>query len=72
MKQNFIKITVRLNILPPHTLTHVSEYVPRIVSFIEKMIKNKYAYISNSSIYFDIIKFSKQHSEVKLEQRSVR
>ncbi|CAF0946334.1 unnamed protein product [Rotaria sp. Silwood1] len=57
----------RLNILPPHVLTRVSEYVPEIITFIEKIIENGYAYESNSSVYFDTIKFHKQHSYAKLE-----
>ena len=57
----------RLNILPAHILTRVSEYVPEIVQFIETIIKNGYAYESNSSVYFDTLKFHKQHAYAKLE-----
>ncbi|CAF0971316.1 unnamed protein product [Rotaria sordida] len=56
-----------LNILPPHILTRVSEYVPEIIKFIEKIIENGYAYESNSSVYFETMKFHKQHSYAKLE-----
>ncbi|CAF2977534.1 unnamed protein product [Rotaria socialis] len=57
----------RLNILPPDILTRVSEYVPEIITFIQKIIENGYAYESNSSVYFDTIKFHKQHAYAKLE-----
>ena len=57
----------RLNILPPHVVTRVSEYILEIIKFIEKIMENGYAYESNSSIYFDTIKFHQQHSHVKLE-----
>jgi cysteinyl-tRNA synthetase len=56
-----------LNVLPAHVVTRVSEYVPEIIKFIEKIITNGYAYESNSSVYFDTIKFHKQHSYAKLE-----
>ncbi|KAG8224946.1 hypothetical protein J437_LFUL006446 [Ladona fulva] len=46
-----------LNILPPNVLTRVSEYVPEIVKYIEKIISNGLAYESNGSVYFDVIKF---------------
>ena len=57
----------RLNILPADVLTRVSEYVPEIIKFTEKIIENGYAYESNGSVYFDTIKFHKQHSYAKLE-----
>jgi len=46
-----------LNVLPPDCLTRVSEYVPEIVEFIEKIIDRGYAYESNGSVYFDSGKF---------------
>ena len=66
-ESEFHKDMSRLNILPAHILTRVSEYVPEIIKFIEKIIENGYAYESNSSIYFDTLKFHKQHSYAKLE-----
>jgi len=57
----------RLNVLPAHVLTRVSEYVPEIITFIEKIIANGYAYESNSSVYFDTIKFHRAHAYAKLE-----
>lgn len=57
----FHKDMAALNILPPNVLTRVSEFVPEIVTFIEKIIQNGYAYASNGSVYFDTIKFSQAH-----------
>ncbi|XP_014218904.1 cysteine--tRNA ligase, cytoplasmic [Copidosoma floridanum] len=57
-----------LNILRPSVLTRVSEYVPEIVSFIEKIITNGLAYESNGSVYFDVKAFDKseKHYYAKL------
>lgn len=48
-----------LGVEPPDVLTRVSEYVPNIVKFIEKIIENGFAYESNGSVYFDVIKYKK-------------
>lgn len=55
-------------ILPPDVLTRVSEYVPQIVAFIEKIISNGLAYESNGSVYFDVAKFdaAEHHHYAKL------
>ncbi|KAH8402094.1 hypothetical protein KR009_009720 [Drosophila setifemur] len=57
-----------LNILPPDVLTRVSEYVPQIVTFIQRIIDNGLAYAANSSVYFDVNGFDKRekHHYAKL------
>lgn len=62
-----------LNVLPPDVLTRVSEYVPEIVDFVEKVISNGYGYESNGSVYFATAKFdgSPQHSYAKLVPEAV-
>lgn len=62
-----------LNVLPPDVLTRVSEYVPEIAGFVERIVKNGYGYESNGSVYFDTAKFdsSPQHSYAKLVPEAV-
>ncbi|BFG06432.1 cysteine--tRNA ligase cytoplasmic [Drosophila madeirensis] len=57
-----------LNILPPDVLTRVSEYVPQIVAFIQRIIDNGLAYAANSSVYFDVNGFDRKekHHYAKL------
>ncbi|KAJ0121612.1 tRNA synthetases class I (C) catalytic domain-containing protein [Diaporthe amygdali] len=58
-----------LNVLDPEVLTRVTEYVPEIVSFIEKIIANGFGYAtSDGSVYFDIAAFEKAgHAYARLE-----
>lgn len=62
-----------LNVELPDFITRVSEYVPEIVAFIEKIISNGYAYESNGSVYFNVSHYSSTegHSYAKLEPTSV-
>lgn len=46
-----------LNVELPDAITRVSDYVPEIVTFIEKIIANGYGYESNGSVYFDVQKY---------------
>ncbi|KAG7468378.1 hypothetical protein MATL_G00142280 [Megalops atlanticus] len=62
-----------LNVLPPDVLTRVSEYVPEIVRFVERIVDNGFGYVSNGSVYFDTAKFdaSEKHSYAKLVPEAV-
>lgn len=55
-----------LNVRMPDILTRVSEYVPQIVTFIEKIIGNGLAYEAKGSVYFDVANFDKSHHYAKL------
>ncbi|KAK9450843.1 tRNA synthetases class I (C) catalytic domain-containing protein [Limtongia smithiae] len=58
-----------LNVLPPTVTTRVSEYVPQIVKFVEKMAANGYAYEAQGSVYFDTASFEAggKHVYAKLQ-----
>ena len=60
-----------LNVEEPCVLTRVSEYIPEIVAFIEKIIENGYAYESNGSVYFHIEQFRCSHTYAKLDPSKV-
>jgi cysteinyl-tRNA synthetase len=44
----------KLRVLPPDTITRVSEYVPEIVTFVEQIISNGFAYEENGNVWFDV------------------
>ncbi|ANB13487.1 cysteine--tRNA ligase [Sugiyamaella lignohabitans] len=68
-ENEFDKDMASLNVLPPSVTTRVSEYVPEIVDFIQKIIQNKFAYsTADGSVYFDTIGFEAGgHDYAKLQ-----
>jgi len=59
----------RLRVREPDTLTRVTEYVPEIVTFVERIISNGFAYEAEGSVYFNTLTFDKSdgHHYAKLE-----
>lgn len=57
-----------LNVARPHVLTRVSEYVPEIIAFTQKIIDSGMAYEAGGSVYFDVSKFDSKanHHYAKL------
>lgn len=60
-EREFFEDMKRLRVEPPTTLTRVSEYVPEIVRFIERIIGNGFGYVDNASpnqnVWFDTSAF---------------
>ncbi|KAI8586228.1 tRNA synthetases class I (C) catalytic domain-containing protein [Geranomyces variabilis] len=58
-----------LNIRRPDVLTRVSEYVPEIATYIEKIVANGFAYEADGSVYFNTVAFGNDpnHDYAKLE-----
>ncbi|KAI1104260.1 tRNA synthetases class I (C) catalytic domain-containing protein [Jackrogersella minutella] len=48
-----------LNVLRPDVVTRVTEYVPQIARFVEKVVEKGFAYEAEGSVYFDIAAFEK-------------
>lgn len=48
-----------LNVLRPDVVTRVTEYVPQIAKFVEKVVEKGFAYEAEGSVYFDITTFEK-------------
>jgi cysteinyl-tRNA synthetase len=57
MEASFFADMAALRVERPTTLTRVTEYVPEIVAFVERIIANGYAYAAGPSVYFDVNAF---------------
>jgi cysteinyl-tRNA synthetase len=57
-EEDYFRDMDRIKVRRPDILTRVSEYIPEIVTFVQKIIANGFAYELNGSIYFDTVKFN--------------
>mmetsp|Transcript_16773 Transcript_16773/g.29386 ORF Transcript_16773/g.29386 Transcript_16773/m.29386 type:complete len:772 (+) Transcript_16773:380-2695(+) len=58
MEASFFKDFRMLNCKPPTLITRVSEYIPEIINYVEKIISHGFGYVSPSgSVYFDTMAF---------------
>ncbi len=62
-----------LNILAPTTITRATEYIEKIVSFIEVLVEKGYAYkTADGSVYFSIAKFQNYGKLSNLENQELK
>ncbi|PNY28914.1 cysteine-tRNA ligase [Tolypocladium capitatum] len=59
MEALFMDDMDKLNVLRPDVITRVTEYVPQIVDFVERVVRKGFAYEAEGSVYFDIAAFEK-------------
>ncbi|WP_425381303.1 cysteine--tRNA ligase [Spiroplasma endosymbiont of Polydrusus pterygomalis] len=52
----YVKDLEKLNIILPTKLPKVSDYIPKIIEFINSLISKNYAYITNGDVYFKVSK----------------
>lgn len=59
MEGEFMDDMDALNVLRPDAVTRVTEYVPQIVDFVDRIVKKGFGYEAEGSVYFDIAAFEK-------------
>ncbi len=60
-----------LNVLPPSIEPHASGHIIEQIEYIKKILEAGYAYISDGNVYFDVIKYNKDHNYGKLSGRNI-
>lgn len=59
----------QLNTLPPSIEPRASGHIIEQIELVKKILANGFAYESNGSIYFDVLKYNAQHNYGKLSGR---
>jgi cysteinyl-tRNA synthetase len=62
----FWELLSTIRIMPPTVTLRVSEVIPQIVEFIQKLIDSNHAYVSNGSVYFDYDMYHKLYPKCNL------
>lgn len=60
-----------LNVLSPSIEPHASGHIIEQIQTIQEILKNGYAYESNGSVYFDVVKYNKDHNYGILSHRNI-
>ncbi|CUS12681.1 unnamed protein product [Tuber aestivum] len=68
-ESHFNEDMATLNVLPPTTVTRVSEFIPENVAFVKKLVDRGFAYpTADGSVYFDIAAYEAAgHHYAKLQ-----
>jgi cysteinyl-tRNA synthetase len=59
----------KLNVKRPNIEPQASAHIPEQIKLTEQILSSGYAYVSNGSVYFDVVKYSKNHQYGALSGR---
>ena len=60
-----------LNVLPPSIEPHASGHIIEQIALVKQLLDNGYAYESEGSVYFDVVKYNKDHTYGILSKRNI-
>lgn len=60
-----------LNVLPPSIEPHASGHIIEQIQLVKEIIENGYAYESEGSVYFDVVKYDKDYKYGRLSGRNL-
>ncbi|HET7360758.1 MAG TPA: cysteine--tRNA ligase [Salinimicrobium sp.] len=68
---DFHNILHKFNNLPPSIEPTATGHIIEQIEIIKEILENGFAYVTNGSVYFDVIKFNKTHDYGKLSGRKL-
>lgn len=68
---DFHQTLAKFNTLPPNIEPTATGHIIEQIQIIQEILDKGYAYQVNGSVYFDVIKFNKEHHYGKLSKRKV-
>ena len=60
-----------LNILPPSIEPHASGHIIEQIALVQQILDSGYAYVSEGSVYFDVVKYNREHTYGILSNRNI-
>jgi len=60
-----------LNVLPPSIEPHASGHIIEQIAMVQQILDNGYAYVSEGSVYFDVVKYNLNHAYGILSNRNI-
>ena len=61
----------RLGVLPPSIEPHATGHIIEQQELVQQILNNGYAYVSNGSVYFDVVKYNADHKYGVLSGRNL-
>ncbi|PTX42073.1 cysteinyl-tRNA synthetase [Christiangramia gaetbulicola] len=68
---DFHNILQKFNNLPPSIEPTATGHIVEQIEIIKTILENGFAYEANGSVYFDVLKFNKEHTYGKLSGRAI-
>jgi cysteinyl-tRNA synthetase len=60
-----------LNVLPPSIEPHASGHIIEQIALVQQILDSGYAYVSEGSVYFDVVKYDQDHTYGILSNRNI-
>ena len=60
-----------LNVLPPSIEPHASGHIIEQIGLVKQILDNGFAYVSDGSVYFDVLKYNEKYNYGKLSGRNL-